>query len=70
MKNLKQLYSNFEQEILFVSLIAYLTGMIFLLNYGIDHEWKGLLWIVQFFVLGSLLFFRGKQKNWKWPRRP
>lgn len=70
MKTLKQLYSNFEQEILFSSLIIYLTGLLFLFNYGIANDWKEILWIIQFLGLGSLLFLRGKQKNWKWPRRP
>lgn len=70
MKTLKQIYLDYEQEILFIGLITYLAGLLFLFDYGIAKEWKELFWIIQFLGLGGLLFFRGKQKNWKWPRRP
>jgi hypothetical protein len=67
MKKLKQFYLKNEQTILFSSVIIYLSSLLFILN---NSEWKETLWIIQFMGLGLLLFFRGKQKNWKWPRRP
>lgn len=32
-------------------------------------NWMGIVWLLQFFVLGSALAFYGIKKGWKWPER-
>jgi hypothetical protein len=32
-------------------------------------NWMGLIWVIQFFGLGTFLGLRSLKKGWKWPSR-
>lgn len=67
---IKRIYKEFEQVILFVSLIVYLIGFMFYFDEEMrTTNWMGLLWIVQFFTFGTLLGLYSRKKGWKWPNR-
>jgi hypothetical protein len=33
-------------------------------------NWAGIVWVIQFFGLTTLLGLRGIKKGWVWPKRP
>lgn len=66
----KKFYKEFEQAILFYSLIIYLIGFMFYFeNQMRTTDWVAGLWLVQFFTLGTLLGLYSRKKNWRWPNR-
>ena len=67
---IKKFYQEFEQVILFISLIAYMT----IFSIIFDHEmrttnWMSIIWLIQFFGFGILLGLYARKKGWKWPKR-
>jgi hypothetical protein len=67
---IKNFYKEYEQIILFFSLIAYMTTFSIIF----DHEmrttnWMGIIWLVQFFGFSTLLALYSIKKGWKWPER-
>lgn len=67
---IEKMYKKFEQAILFYCLLIYMGIFSVVFNEELrTFEWATILWLVQFFGLGSLLFFYGKKKGWKWPQR-
>lgn len=59
-----------EQVLLFYSVIIYLVGFMVVFDEEMrTTEWMGLIWIVQFFGLGSYIGLRGLKKGWSWPSR-
>lgn len=67
---IKKFYNEFEQVILFYSLIIYLIGfMLYFDNEMRTTSWMGILWIIQFFTLGTLLGLHSRKKGWRWPNR-
>jgi hypothetical protein len=67
---IKKFYQEFEQVILFFSLITYLIGFMFYFDNEMRNtNWVALLWLIQFFGLGTLLGLYSRKKNWKWPKR-
>lgn len=32
-------------------------------------NWMGIVWLLQFFILGTALALYGIKKGWKWPER-
>jgi preprotein translocase subunit SecG len=70
-KFLNKWFLEFEQVILFLSTITYLMSFMFIFDEQMrTTNWMGLVWIVQFIILGLLLAKRSKQKGWTWPSRP
>lgn len=67
---IKRIYREFEQVILFFSLLGYLIGFMFYFDNEMrTTNWMGILWIVQFFTLSTILGLYGRKKGWKWPSR-
>ena len=67
---IKKFYNEFEQVILFFSTIIYLTVFMIVFDEEMRNTgWMGLLWIIQFFGLGTFIGLRGLKKGWKWPKR-
>jgi hypothetical protein len=67
---IKKFYKEFEQAILFYSLVTYLIGFMFYFDNEMrTTDWMGPLWIIQFFTLGTLLGLYSRTKNWRWPKR-
>jgi ABC-type transport system involved in cytochrome c biogenesis permease component len=67
---IKKFYQEFEQVILFFSLIAYMTTFSILFDYELrTTSWAGILWVVQFFGFATLLGLYGRKRGWKWPER-
>ena len=67
---MKKFYNEFEQVILFLSTIAYLTTFMIVFDEEMrTTNWMGLLWVIQFFGLGTFIGLRGIKKGWKWPSR-
>jgi len=70
-KFLNKWFLEFEQVILFLSVVAYLMSFMFIFDEQMrTTNWMGLVWITQFIILGLLLVKRSKQKGWTWPSRP
>jgi hypothetical protein len=67
---IKKIYKLYEQAILFNLLIIYLIGFMFYFeNEMRTIDWMMIIYLIQFFGLGTILFLYGKQKGWKWPQR-
>jgi hypothetical protein len=67
---IKKFYQEFEQVILFFSLITYLIGFMFYFDNEMRNtSWVALLWLIQFFGLGTLLGLYSRKKGWRWPIR-
>ena len=67
---MKKFYNEFEQSILFISTIAYLTTFMIVFDEEMrTTNWMGLLWVIQFFGLGTFIGLRSIKKGWKWPSR-
>ena len=67
---IKKFYQEFEQSILFYSVITYLIGFMFYFdNEKKTTDWMGPFLIIQFFTLGTLLGLYGRKKDWRWPKR-
>jgi hypothetical protein len=68
---MKKWFLTYEQVILFYTVIIYLISFMFIFDEQMrTTEWMGLVWIVQFFGLGTWLGLRGRKKGWIWPSRP
>jgi len=67
---MKKWYLEFEQTILFFSTITYLISFMFVFEEQMrTTSWMGLVWLLQFFILGTALALYGIKKGWKWPER-
>jgi hypothetical protein len=67
---IKKFYKEFEQVILFYSIVIYLIGFMFIFNNEMSNtDWMGVLWVIQFFGLGTLLGLYSRKKGWRWPQR-
>jgi hypothetical protein len=67
---IKKFYKEFEQVILFYSIVIYLIGFMFIFNNEMRNtDWMGVLWVIQFFGLGTLLGLYSRKKGWRWPQR-
>ena len=67
---IKKFYQEFEQVILFFSLVTYLIGFMFYFDNEMRNtDWVALLWLIQFFGLGTLLGLYSRKKGWRWPKR-
>jgi hypothetical protein len=68
---IKKFYQEFEQIILFFSLIAYMTTFSIIFDYEMrTTNWMSIIWLVQFFGLSTLLALYSIKKKWIWPTRP
>jgi hypothetical protein len=68
---IKKFYQEFEQIILFFSLIGYMTAFSIIFDYEMrTTNWMGIIWLVQFFGLSTLLALYSIKKGWIWPTRP
>ena len=68
---IKKFYKDFEQIILFCSLIVYMVSFPIIFDYELKTtNWAGIVWVIQFFGLTTLLGLRGIKKGWVWPKRP
>ena len=68
---MKNWFLKYEQLILFFSLIIYMVTLTVVFDYQLKNtNWAWILWVVQFFVLTTLLSLRGIKKGWSWPSRP
>jgi hypothetical protein len=66
----KKIYKEFEQVILFYSVVIYLISFMFVFDYQMRNtDWMVILWLVQFFGFGTLLGLYSIKKGWKWPQR-
>jgi len=67
---MKKFYQEFEQVILFFSLVIYMTAFTVVFDYQLKTTtWAGILWVVQFFGFSALLGLYSRKKGWKWPER-
>jgi hypothetical protein len=67
---IKKIYKEFEQVILFFSVITYLISFMFYFDDEMRNtSWMSILWLIQFFGLGTLLGLYGRKKGWRWPKR-
>lgn len=67
---MKKWYKEYEQTILFLSTVTYLISFMFVFDDQLRNtSWMGLVWISQFFILGTALALYGIKKGWKWPER-
>jgi hypothetical protein len=67
---MKKWYLEFEQTILFLSTITYLMSFMFVFDEQMrTTNWMGIVWLLQFFILGTALALYGIKKGWKWPER-
>lgn len=67
---IKKIYKLYEQAILFNLLVIYLIGFMFYFeNEMRTINWMMIVYLIQFFGLGTILGLYGKQKAWKWPQR-
>ena len=67
---MKKWFFEYEQTILFLSTVVYLMSFMFVFDDQMRNtNWMGIVWLLQFFVLGSALAFYGIKKGWKWPER-
>ena len=67
---MKNWYLEFEQVILFFSVITYLMSFMFVFDEQMrSTNWMVIVWFLQFVILGTALALYGIKKGWKWPER-
>jgi steroid 5-alpha reductase family enzyme len=67
---MKKWYLEFEQVILFFSVITYLMSFMFIFDEQMrSTNWMVIVWFLQFVILGTALALYGIKKGWKWPER-
>jgi ABC-type transport system involved in cytochrome c biogenesis permease component len=68
---MKNWFLKYEQIILFYSLVIYMVTLTVVFDYELKRtDWAGIVWVIQFFGLSTLLALRGIKKGWSWPSRP
>jgi ABC-type transport system involved in cytochrome c biogenesis permease component len=68
---MKNWFLKYEQVILFFSLVIYMVTLTVVFDYELKTtNWAGIVWVIQFFGLSTLLALRGIKKGWSWPSRP
>jgi hypothetical protein len=68
---MKNWFLKYEQIILFFAIIIYMVTFSIVFDYELKTtNWAGILWLIQFFGLSTLLGLRGIKKGWSWPSRP
>ena len=69
MKRVLEILRRYEQLLLFLVLVIYLNGFWIVFNEQMQtNAWVAVIWLVQFFGLGSLYAIRGLKKGWKYPK--
>ena len=67
---MKKFYLTFEQSILFLLTVTYLMSFMFIFDEQMrSTNWMGIVWFLQFVILGTALALYGIKKGWKWPER-
>jgi len=67
---MKKFYLAFEQSILFLLTVTYLMSFMFIFDEQMrSTNWMGIVWFLQFVILGTALALYSIKKGWKWPER-